>query len=87
MFLLSFIGGNWSFVCGVIRPVQSIVADRFFISLMVAELLLLNQENSYVMFNWWQLVNHEIYQKSVYMFEFYRFENYVEKFSAFSALR
>ena len=35
-------------------------------SLMVKELLLLNQENSYVMFNWWQLVNYGIYQKFVY---------------------
>ena len=41
----------------------------------------------YVMFNWWQLVNHGIYQKSVYKIEFYRSENHVDKFSAFSALR
>ena len=61
--------------------------DRFFIPLMVAELFLLNQENSYVMFNRRQLVNHGIYQKSVYKIEFYRSENYLKKFSAFSALR
>ena len=40
-FLLSFIGGGGggNFVCGVIRRVQFIFIDRFFIPLMVAELL------------------------------------------------
>ena len=52
---------------------------------MVAELLLLNRENSYVMFNWWQLVNYDIYQKSANKIEFS--ENHIDKFSAFSALR
>ena len=56
-------------------------------SLMAAELLLLKQENSYVMFNWWQLVNHDIYQKSVHKIEFYISEKQVHKFSVFSALR
>ena len=60
-FLSSFLGGERNFVCEVIRPVQFIFVDRIFISLMVAELLLLNQENSYVIFNWRQLLNHGIY--------------------------
>ena len=34
------------------------------------------------MFNRGQLVNDGIYQKSVYKIEFYKSENYVEKFSA-----
>ena len=42
-FLLTFTGGDC--VYGIIRPVQFILVDRFFISLMVAELLSLNQEN------------------------------------------
>ena len=61
-FLLSFIGDHGIFVCGVIRSVKFIFVDRYFISLMVAELLLLNQENSYVLFNWRQLVNHDIFK-------------------------
>ena len=39
------------FVCGVIRLEEFTVVDRFFVSFMVEELFLLNQENSYVMFN------------------------------------
>ena len=35
----------------------------------------------------WQLVNHDIYQKSVYKIEFYRSANHVDQLSAFSALR
>ena len=54
---------------------------------MVAELSLLNQENLYAMFNWRQLVNHGIYQKFVYKIELYGFENCVEKFPAFSAIK
>ena len=52
VFFYLSLGSGLSFVCGVIRPVQFILVDRFLIPLMVAELLLLNQENSYVMFNW-----------------------------------
>ena len=37
----------------VIRPVKLIFVDRSFISLMVAELLLLKQGDSYVMFDVW----------------------------------
>ena len=54
---------------------------------MVEELFLLNQENSYVLFNGRQLVNHGIFQKSVDTSKLYRSENHVEKFSAFSAVR
>ena len=50
-FVSAFTGGGWNFVCEIIRPVQFIFVDRFFISFMVEELLLFNQENSYAMFN------------------------------------
>ena len=50
-FLSPFIGGGWKFVCGVIRSVQFTLVDRFLISSMVEVLFLLNQENSYIMFN------------------------------------
>ena len=53
---------------------------QIFTSSMTAELLLLNQENSYVMLNWWQLVYHDISQKSFYKIEFYRSENQVDNF-------
>ena len=45
-FLSSFSGDGQKFVYGFI-----IFVDRFFIPLTVAEILLLNQENLYVMFN------------------------------------
>ena len=54
---------------------------------MVDELLLLNQENSYVMFDWRQLVNYGICKRSVYKIQFHISENHVGKFLAFSDLR
>ena len=46
---------------------DNILYIRFFIFSTVEGLcLMLNQENPYIMLNWQQLVNHGIYQKSVY---------------------
>ena len=49
-FLSPFIGDSKNFVCGIIRLVEFTFVDKFFISVMVEELFLLNQVNSYVMF-------------------------------------
>ena len=76
---------------GVAEILSMGLSDRYdsflWTDFSVEELFLLNNENSYVMFNWRKLVSHGIYQKSVYKIEFYRPENHAEEFSAFSALR
>ena len=41
-FLLSLIGGDCNFECGVIRPAEFMFVDRFCISSIVAELWMLN---------------------------------------------
>ena len=60
---------------------------QIFLSLMAEELFLSNQENSYVMFSWRQLVNHSIYQASCLQYWILRIWKIVEKFWASSALR